>query len=442
MSTTGAAMPRTSEPGAEGVVADVTCLGCGCLCDDLTARADRGRVVAITPDCPLGLSWFRSQSGRRRPYAARIDGRETTLDEALAAAAARLARARAPLVLGLSGTTIEAQREAVAIADRLGATIDLAHAADAAPAVAAYQAVGAVGATLGEVKNRADVVVYWGVDPVATHPRHASRYAVDPVGRFVPEGRAGRFVVLVLDATMPPYLAADEVVRVPQAQQPAALRVLGALVRGITLDAAEVQAACGVPLELLSRLADRMRRARYGALFHGAKLGRVGGAAAVEAALRLVRDLNGVTRFVALPMGGPGNPAGAEAVLTWQAGFPHAVDFASGVPRYRPGEASAESRLRRGACDAVLLVGVGAADDLSAEAAAAMDGLPLVEVAPGASRGVAIDAAPPAVSAGGTVMRCDGVTLPLRAVIPSDRPDEAAVLRGLRAALGATGAGR
>ena len=61
----------------------------------------------------------------------------------------------------------------------------------------AFQRVGRVSATLGEVKNRADVVVFWGADPVVSHPRHWQRYSVEPRGRFIPQGRAGRTVIVV-----------------------------------------------------------------------------------------------------------------------------------------------------------------------------------------------------------------------------------------------------
>lgn len=422
--------------------ADVTCLGCGCLCDDLTVRVENGRVVAITPECPMGLSWFRYFTAMGSAPGSRIDGREVSLDEAIAEAAARLSRARAPLVLGLSGSTIEAQREAVAIADRIGAVIDVAHAADVEPVLAAFQNVGAVGATLGEVKNRADVVLYWNVDPMMSHPRHAERYAVAPEGRFVDGGRAGRTVIVVVDESTTVGLVADEVLRVPASGLTTCLRVLSALVRGVPVEPSEVEQACGVPLEAIARLAERMRAARYGAFFYGPTRGRSGGAAAVEAALRLVRDLNMFTHFAALTMGGPGNPAGAEAVLTWQTGFPHAVDLGSGVPRYRPGDTTAESRLRRGLCDAALLVGYGATDGLSTEAQAALEGIPVVEIAPNASRGVAIDTAPMGVATSGTVMRCDGIPIPIRPVIATDRPEEAAVLRRLREAIEVTEAAR
>jgi formylmethanofuran dehydrogenase subunit B len=112
------------------------------------------------------------------------------------------------------------------------------------------------------------------------------------------------------------------------------------------------------------------------------------------------------------------------------------------VPRYRPGDTSAESRLRGGQCDAALLVGHGATDGLSAEARAALNAIPLVEIAPKATRGVAIDSAPLAVATTGTVMRCDGVILPMRPVVATDRPEEATILKRLREAIAATEAAR
>ncbi|MCA9268815.1 MAG: hypothetical protein KDA41_10115 [Planctomycetales bacterium] len=51
--------------------------------------------------------------------------------------------------------------------------------------------------TLGEVRHRCDLVVFWGCRPSATHPRLGERYAVDAAGRFTPGGRADRFVVAV-----------------------------------------------------------------------------------------------------------------------------------------------------------------------------------------------------------------------------------------------------
>ncbi len=56
---------------------------------------------------------------------------------------------------------------------------------------------GKITCTLGEVKNRADFIVYWGGNPAECHPRHFTKYTLTQKGKFVPLGRKGRTMVLV-----------------------------------------------------------------------------------------------------------------------------------------------------------------------------------------------------------------------------------------------------
>ena len=63
--------------------------------------------------------------------------------------------------------------------------------------------------TLGEVKNRADLVIYWGGNPAECHPRHFTKYALMPKGRFIPNGRKDRTMVLVDIRETPTAKAAD-----------------------------------------------------------------------------------------------------------------------------------------------------------------------------------------------------------------------------------------
>ena len=53
-----------------------------------------------------------------------VDGKEASLDEAIEKAAELLHAADLPLVYGISNTTCEAQKECVAMADRLGGICD------------------------------------------------------------------------------------------------------------------------------------------------------------------------------------------------------------------------------------------------------------------------------------------------------------------------------
>ena len=105
------------------VVSNATCTFCGCACDDMELTVENNHITQAKNACGLGKAWFLNQTIEDRPPAL-IDGKPATLEEGVERAARILAGARYPIVYGLSDTTCEAQRVAVAIADRIGACID------------------------------------------------------------------------------------------------------------------------------------------------------------------------------------------------------------------------------------------------------------------------------------------------------------------------------
>src|ERR1700684_751257 len=157
---------------------DVACTVCGCVCDDLTITVENNRITRAEKACVLAEPWFLSQNTVRLPTA-QISGKTASVDDALGCAAEILKQARSPLIYGLSRSTTEGQRAAVALADRLGATIDTTATTGHAPSLMALQQVGESTCTLGEIKNRADLVIFWGSDPATTHPRHLERYSLE-----------------------------------------------------------------------------------------------------------------------------------------------------------------------------------------------------------------------------------------------------------------------
>src|SRR5207249_533353 len=138
----------------------------------------------------------RSARSSRADATPRANGGAAPLEQALTGGARILTGARHPLVYLAGDISSETQREAVAIADRLHAAID-SLAATAAPAVLAAQRRGRAGATLGEIRQRADLVVFWAVDPSGRYPRYSSRYAVEPRGVAAPQGRQSRTLIAV-----------------------------------------------------------------------------------------------------------------------------------------------------------------------------------------------------------------------------------------------------
>ena len=422
------------------LIPDANCLACGCLCDDVMLHVAAGRIAQAERACPLGERWFLAERPVDRP-ACLIDGRPANSEAGCERAAQLLAAAKSPLVFGLGGATCEAQRVAVAIADRLGACIETGNDSSAALA-AAVQSVGMVTATLGEVRHRADLVIFWGVDPATTHLRHYERYSLTCTGRFVPRGRADRTCVVVDSRRTITAESADVLLQIEPGGDHAALKLLQTITDGADdLDGDDVLRDTGVALDEWRELLNRMQTARYGALFYDPSSCSI---ATLTSLLALVREMNRHTRFVALPLGSPGNMAGAEQVLSWQTGSPSAVNFAGGYPQYDPEKFSAAAMLASGKVDAALIVACNSfIDPLAALPQAARDHLAAIpnivlhdaDVPPSTTAAVAFTVATPGIHSRGTMFRVDGVPLPLRPAIASPYPSTETVLQSIQHSL-------
>lgn len=106
------------------IIENATCTFCGCVCDDIKLHTDGHQIHKAEKACVLGKAWFLHHTAEHKYPDAIVDGKETSVDEAIEAAADLLAAADMPLVYGMSNTTCEAQKECVAMADRLGGIVD------------------------------------------------------------------------------------------------------------------------------------------------------------------------------------------------------------------------------------------------------------------------------------------------------------------------------
>ena len=406
-------------------IENVACTACGCVCDDLRVTTDAGRVVAAVNACePLGRPWLMSQSSHAGPDVW-VDGQPSPFDAAVAKTASLLASAKAPLIYGLSHSSTDAQRAAVALAEWTGAVIDTTASTGHAPSILALQQVGESTCTLGEVKQRADLVIYWGCDPDVTHPRHRERFA---------PSRAGRTTVVVDDRETDSGRAADAYVPVPPGEHWEALKRLRLLVRQ--------SPSTRAPLPPRERgempfLAEQMRACRFGIVFFGAGLTQGPMAhRTVEELLRLVTELNDGRRFYARRMRRTGDVAGADSVLAWQTGYPFGVDFSRGYPRYNPGEFTGPERLARGETDVCVLVGGTVAKDFPVAAGDHLRRIPVVVLdSPGdpplVPAAVRFTTGVYGIHRPGTAYRMDEVPIPLRPLLPTSLRSDADVLNAI-----------
>ena len=203
----------------------------------------------------------------------------------------------------------------------------------------------------------------------------------------------------------------------------------------------DVDEVAGVPVELIEEVADVLLKCRFGMLFFGLGLTMTSAKIRnIDAAISLVRELNERTKFTIMPMRGHFNVTGANVVFTWQTGYPYAVDFSQGFPRYNPGETSAVDILARGDLDAALIVASDPVPHFPKKAVENLVKNPLIVIDPQVTptsfmADVVIPSAFVGIETGGTAYRMDHVPLPLKKVVEPPEtclPDEVILRRILK----------
>ena len=394
------------------------------------------KIVKAQRACVLGTAWFLNHDIEDAPHC-RIDGKPASVDDGIERAAQILAHAKYPLTYGLSDTTSESQRVAVSISDWIGGLVDTTTSVCHGPSGMAFQGVGEVTASLGEVRNRGDMIIFWGSNPAESHPRHFTKYSLMPKGMFLPNGRKDRTCVIVDVRKTKSAKAADIFMQIKPRKDFEALWTLRALARDIELDPAQTLRETGIELSRWQDLMDRMKAAKFGVIFFGMGLTMTRGKHAnSEALLALTRDMNDHTRFVCKPNRGHGNVTGADNVVAWRTGFPFGVNMARGYPRFNPGEYTASDVLARGEADAAMIIASDPMANFSQPAREHLKSIPYIALDPKDTpttrhAAVSFAVATYGINVPGTVYRMDDVPIPLRPAFESPNPSDFDILKGI-----------
>jgi formylmethanofuran dehydrogenase subunit B len=250
--------------------------------------------------------------------------------------------------------------------------------------VIASQERGFASATFGEVRNRADLIVYWAIDIANRYPRFVSRYA--PAAATVAAVDVGGASASV-DASQRFAIAPAE----------------------------ELASLIGLREGSTSGIGALFNSRRFVALVYDAEPDERAARSDLcfDALIALAQSLNDRTRCAAIAMRGYGNACGADSAFTSSAGYPTAIDFARGYPQYRPFEPADT--------DVMLVVGEQAVASYRTVAS-----VPAIAIGPSATTSalgavVAIDTGAAGIHTGGTAVRADDVPLPLRPAFPATR---------------------
>ena len=446
------------------IINSVACPFCGCLCDDIELTVENGKIVKNKNGCFLSKAKFLNFNNEHRILKPllRKNGElvQVSLKEALHKSAEILAKAKYPVLYGWSSTSCEAQQVGIELAEQVGGVYDNTTSVCHGPSVVGIQEVGIPTSTLGQVRHRADLIIYWGSDLLSSHPRHMERYTYLAKGRFEESTRKvctnqnGVDTDQEIDSEsfqpqvrtdnvdpnfLPPTLCAktrklivvdvrktltaskaDVFLQIEPNKDFELIQALRMLVNDQEI---EVDNVAGVPVKYLSEVAELLVDCNFGVIFFGMGLAQSEGKSRnIEAAIGLVRDLNARTKFSIMPMRGHFNVTGSNIVSSWQTGFPFAVDFSLGFPRYNPGESSLVEILLRQESDAVLTVASDPVAGLPKNAVEHLVKNPLIVIDPHLNAtSLMADVVFPCAIVGiemeGTAYRMDNVPLPLKKVV-------------------------
>ncbi|TAK63137.1 formylmethanofuran dehydrogenase subunit B [Methylobacter sp.] len=328
---------------------------CGIGTDDLTIQVDGVSLKVVKNGCAVNSPAFEQAITDTCP---RIDGKDVSLDAAVAKAAALLKNTNQP-VIGGCATDVNGMRALLALADRSGAVVDNMNFTGARNNFLALQDSGWMNTTLAEVKNRCDLLLVVGTDLESFSPRFFERYLWNEESMFLDD--TGKREVVYLgkapsgSASTSPSGQKAQVFECANEDLPDVVAVLRALVKGNPI---RIDSVGGIAVVDLQGIADKLKAASYSVVTWAAgALAYSQAELTVQTLSEMIKDINNQnTRCSGLPLGGKEGDQTANQVCGWTTGYPARTRFSSGFPEYDPYLNDANFLLANGEADALVWV--------------------------------------------------------------------------------------
>ena len=398
----------------------LVCTGCGCLCDDIQAEIDGGRLGQIENACAKGAAYLQASFNPERRPKSSIRGKSCSPEAAIDEAARLLSKAKRRLIFGLDNSTIETQAIAIELARKLEAVIDDASSFSYGPIIEGILSQELPTCSLSEVKDKADLLLYWGANPTATHPRHLSKYTYYAYADFNPAGWYPKVTLSSIDVRPTELTTMSKpAFRIkPGGDQELISGLLG------ESPTASVEA---------KQLSELVKKARFCAIFCGLGLvhsldGDFSGFS------QMVQLLGKSLRIAVIPMITETNMLGFNQSLHKLTRYVNQVGFAGGISHGRQFSFLEQAYSRRPDC--ILIIGSDPFSTLPYSLMSNLQGVNIIclDHSPTLTTEVAsvvIPTAVPGVESGGNVVRMDGDSIALAQPIKNGYPTEEEILRQL-----------
>ena len=410
------------------VITDAICSLCGSLCDDITVTVEDNKITSVERACILGRNKFvgmflhdRIESPMIRKNGELVD---VSYEEALDEAAKILVNSKRTLSYGWCSTSCEAISKAIQLAEETKSLFDSTANVCHGPTALGVQEKGGPAATLGVVKNRADVMVFWGCNPAHAHPRHMSRYSSFSTGSFRQKGRRETKMIVIDVRKTDTAKLADKYVQLDPGTDYLYLSAIRSIVNGHE-DVVPDKVA-GVPKEEIIEVANMLKSAKFSCIFFGMGVTQSRSKYKnIDMVSSLISDLTQHSKSVLIGMRGHYNVTGFGQVACWETGFPMAIDFGRGTAYYNPGETGANDVLTRGDVDAAIIAAADAGAHFPQDSIKYLAKIPVIQIDPYANpttevADVVFPAAVVGVEAEGTAYRMDGICLRMKKLIDTN----------------------
>jgi len=256
----------------------MVCTGCALLCEDIEKYDGEVRDA-----CRIGTAHIRN----RQQINPMVDRKVVDMDSAIKGALDILSHAKRPVFVGFGNSITETQQTGIRLAEKIDASIKTFHTG----IIENILNNRVKTCTLSDVRDYADVIVFWECDPMNTHPRLLSKYAYYPRGEKRQHGWEEDRTAITIDLR---YSHTASICREVHKIHPGLdADFIDALIDGLHNKVPKTT----YDKKQILKLAGTLKKAEFGVIFAG-----TGMTTPQDAIIRLMDELNEVSNFHILPM--------------------------------------------------------------------------------------------------------------------------------------------